>query len=235
MQRFGSLLPGETEIIQSADFHFRVRHVVLSPFVEGLSRKLAVAISFGPGDYVGICSMNCSLSTPIRQSLANIGTRHMRPSRNNARGASKRRTNQQPVPPHGGGKDLPSPKLLCIDDDPELCRTLEMRLSKFRIEVLLAFFGTQGYWEAITDQPDLILMDVRMPNGDGRFVLQSLRQNKSTCSIPVIALTGMRDPRIRQEMLSLGADSYLQKPIEFQSLLHEMRRYASIEPIEPRG
>ena len=124
------------------------------------------------------------------------------------------------------------PKLLCIDDDPELCRTLEMRLSKYRIDVLLAFFGTQGYWEAITDQPDLILMDVRMPNGDGRFVLQSLRQNKSTCSIPVITLTGMRDPKIRHEMLALGADSYLQKPIEFNLLLEEMRRFTNIEAIE---
>lgn len=120
------------------------------------------------------------------------------------------------------------PRILCIDDDPEICRTLELRLGQYQAEVLVAYFGTQGFWEAITDHPDLILMDVGMPSGDGRFVLQSLRQNRMTERIPVIVLTGMRDPSLRSEMLSLGADRFLNKPIHFDVLLREMQDFVEI-------
>lgn len=123
------------------------------------------------------------------------------------------------------------PRILCIDDDPEICRTLEMRLGEYNAEVLVAFFGTQGFWEAITDHPDLILMDVGMPSGDGRFVLQSLRHNRSTERIPVIVLTGMRDPKLKNEMLNLGADRFLNKPIHFDALLSEMRSFVEIQKL----
>ncbi|QDV44146.1 Response regulator PleD [Stieleria neptunia] len=125
-------------------------------------------------------------------------------------------------------KAIQTPRILCIDDDPEICRTLEMRLSGYQAEVLVAFFGTQGFWEAITDRPDLILMDVSMPSGDGRFVLESLRNNQATERIPVIVLTGMRDPDLRAEMLALGADSFLHKPIHFDVLLSEMQSYVEL-------
>ncbi|MDV6030891.1 MAG: response regulator [Phycisphaera sp. RhM] len=121
-----------------------------------------------------------------------------------------------------------TPRILCIDDDPEICRTLEMRLSDYQAEVLLAYFGTQGFWEAITDHPDLILMDVSMPSGDGRFVLESLRNNQATEGIPVIVLTGMRDPDLQSEMLALGADSFLNKPIHFDVLLREMQSFVEL-------
>ncbi len=133
----------------------------------------------------------------------------------------------------GGGWGDPSkatrtPRILCIDDDPEICRTLEMRLSDYQAEVLVAYFGTQGFWEAITDHPDLILMDVSMPSGDGRFVLESLRNNQATERIPVIVLTGMRDPDLQSEMLALGADSFLNKPVHFDVLLSEMQSFVEI-------
>ncbi|MCS7467154.1 response regulator [Stieleria sp. ICT_E10.1] len=121
-----------------------------------------------------------------------------------------------------------TPRILCIDDDPEICRTLEMRLSDYQAEVLVAYFGTQGFWEAITDHPDLILMDVSMPSGDGRFVLESLRNNQATEGIPVIVLTGMRDPELHSEMLALGADRFLNKPIHFDVLLREMQSFVEL-------
>ncbi|MDV6030926.1 MAG: response regulator [Phycisphaera sp. RhM] len=126
-------------------------------------------------------------------------------------------------------KATSTPRILCIDDDPEICRTLEVRLSAYLAEVLIAYFGTQGFWEAITDHPDLILMDISMPQGDGRFVLQSLRNNQVTERIPVIVLTGMRNPELRSEMLSLGADRFLHKPIHFDVLLSEMQSFIELE------
>ncbi|MCY2982032.1 MAG: response regulator [Planctomycetota bacterium] len=57
-----------------------------------------------------------------------------------------------------------------------------------------------------------------MPNGDGRYVLESLRACEATKHIPVIVLTGHRADDRKQEMLSLGADSYLVKPTPFDTL-----------------
>ncbi|WP_182870020.1 response regulator [Rhodopirellula sp. JC639] len=138
------------------------------------------------------------------------------------------------------GKDLlarsamtHTPRILCIDDDPEICRTLEMRLSAYRAEVQVAYFGTQGFWEAITDHPDLILMDVSMPSGDGRFVLESLRNNQATRRIPVIVLTGMRSPELRSEMMALGADCFLNKPVHFDVLLREMQAFVDLSKRDP--
>lgn len=139
------------------------------------------------------------------------------------------RAQAEPGKPNPGYRD---PRILCIDDDPEICRTLEMRLGEYQAEVQLAYFGTQGFWEAITDHPDLILMDVAMPSGDGRFVLESLRKNAMTERIPVIVLTGMRDPRLRSQLFALGADQYLTKPIHFQELLPEITRFVDLRKRE---
>ncbi|MCA9258237.1 MAG: response regulator transcription factor, partial [Planctomycetales bacterium] len=103
---------------------------------------------------------------------------------------------------------------------------------EYDVDVMRAYFGMQGFWQAITSKPDVILMDVAMPNGDGRYVLESLRQNRETESIPVIILTGMRDQRLRSALFALGADQYLQKPVHFDALLHELSRFVDLRPHE---
>ena len=120
-------------------------------------------------------------------------------------------------------------KLLCIDDDPDISRNIELRLGDYRVEVIRAFFGMHGFWEAVTESPDLIIMDLAMPNGDGKFVLESLRTNQKTADVPVIVLTGMRDRRVRNEMFQLGADQFLRKPIRFEELLHEIGRFVTLK------
>lgn len=120
-------------------------------------------------------------------------------------------------------------RILCIDDDPEISRSIELRLGEFQVDVRRAFFGMQGFWEAMTDIPDLIIMDLAMPNGDGRFVLESLKNNQQTADVPVIILTGMRDKSCKRTMLSLGADQFLTKPIRFDDLFHEISRFLTLE------
>ncbi|MCA9188919.1 MAG: response regulator [Pirellulaceae bacterium] len=121
------------------------------------------------------------------------------------------------------------PLILCIDDEPEVSRSIEMRLRDYLVDVSRAYFGMQGFWEAVTDRPDLILMDLAMPNGDGRFLLESLRRNSTTATIPVIVLTGMRDAHFRNELFALGANQFLQKPIAFDDLFHEMSRFVDLQ------
>lgn len=120
-------------------------------------------------------------------------------------------------------------RILCVDDDPDISQNIQLRLSEYQVDVKRAFFGMQGFWEAITATPDLIIMDLAMPNGDGRFVLESLRNNSQTADVPVIILTGMRDKKLRSEMFKLGADQFLTKPVRFDDLFHEISRFISLQ------
>ncbi len=120
------------------------------------------------------------------------------------------------------------PVILCVDDDPEISRTIEVRLRSYDVEVRRAFHGMQGLWESMRKRPDLIIMDLAMPNGDGCHVLRCLRSNKQTASIPVIVLTGMRDPALSARVMNSGADQLLRKPVSFDVLLKCMNRYLDL-------
>jgi response regulator RpfG family c-di-GMP phosphodiesterase len=117
------------------------------------------------------------------------------------------------------------PKLLVIDDDPALLQAFQLRLSDYYVEMLAAYHGMHGIWLATTKSPDLIVTDLRMPQGQGDYVMQCLKQRPETASIPVMILTGRRDNDLTSRLLRLGAVKVLQKPIAFKSLVAEASRY----------
>lgn len=110
-------------------------------------------------------------------------------------------------------------KILCIDDDPDIGQGLRRNFRKEGIETLLAYHGTQGYWLACTEKPDLIIVDLRMPRGNGEQVIQSLKQNTLTCHIPIIVLTGLQRHGSKKTAIAMGADCFLQKPTPFPEIL----------------
>jgi DNA-binding response OmpR family regulator len=122
-----------------------------------------------------------------------------------------------------------TPTILCIDDDPGIQSAIEMRLRRYNIEIQHAFYGMQGIWESIRGKPELILLDVAMPNGDGRYVLRCLRANRETAQVPILVLTGMRDPQLVRELIAGGADQYLRKPISGDELVHQIGRYVTLQ------
>jgi CheY-like chemotaxis protein len=124
------------------------------------------------------------------------------------------------------------PRILCVDDDPEIPHTIELRLREYNVLVQRAYHGMQGFWSAVTTKPDLIIMDLAMPNGNGRHILETLKRNGQTAAIPVIVLTGMQDKRLPQKLFELGAAQYLRKPVHFDDLIHEISRFV---PLERRG
>ena len=126
----------------------------------------------------------------------------------------------------------PVPTILCIDDDPEVSGAIELRLSKYDVHLIRAFHGMHGYAEALAHKPDVIVMDLAMPRGDGATILECLRRNRQTASIPVIVLTGMRDRRLRHRLLNLGADRFLHKPIRLDELTHELGRFVELHESE---
>jgi CheY-like chemotaxis protein len=125
-------------------------------------------------------------------------------------------------PPSGAAAEQKPLKVLCIDDDPVVARSIAIRLQPYGIKVKGADSGTQGYLMAVTEQPDLILLDLKMPNGEGNYVLSKLKDNEHTKEIPVIILTIETHSGVRRQMLSAGAAAFVTKPVHWPELFAEM-------------
>ena len=123
-----------------------------------------------------------------------------------------------------------TPAVLCIDDDPHVSEVIQDWLEAYEAKLLRAFFGTQGIWMAFTQKPDVIITDLRMPQGDGATVIECLKRNTQTAAIPVIVLTARHEPGLQRDLERIGASRYLTKPIHFNDLLGELRRHIEIRP-----
>jgi DNA-binding response OmpR family regulator len=127
-----------------------------------------------------------------------------------------------------------APKVLCIDDDADVSRILKMRLEQYGVEVHRAFNGMQGYWTSIDIQPNVIITDMVMPDGEGNYIYSRIRSHPLTKNVPVIVLTGQSNAGLRREMLSLGVDAYLTKPLVLDELLKHLREHIVLrEPSSP--
>lgn len=105
-----------------------------------------------------------------------------------------------------------APTILLIDDSIMELRVLIDLLSARKWRTLVSFDGMDGYRKAQLKQPDLILLDVRMPGLDGFGALRRLKADARTQTIPVIFLTAAEDKADRLKGLSLGAVDYIIKP-----------------------
>lgn len=112
------------------------------------------------------------------------------------------------------------PRVLIVEDDPAIVEAVEKTLTMgegFSLRWVAS--ADKAVAEAVSSKPDLILLDVRLPKGDGRVVLKALKDNAATQGIPVIMLTGMSGEGDRVVGLNLGADDYVCKPFGAMELL----------------
>lgn len=93
---------------------------------------------------------------------------------------------------------MEKPKILIVDDDPDLRRGLNLRLRANHFETAYATDGFSAIAMAQKERPDLIILDIGLPAGDGFIVLDRLQQSAQLSSIPVIVLTA-RDPQYNRE------------------------------------
>ncbi len=122
-----------------------------------------------------------------------------------------------------GGKVNPA-DILIVDDDPDMLQALHIRLKASGYDVHCAEDGIGAISEARRHAPDLIVLDLGIPSGDGFVVLDTLRANIDLSSIPVIVLSG-RDRRANEErVLNAGAKAFLQKPVESNEFLAAIRQ-----------
>jgi DNA-binding NarL/FixJ family response regulator len=110
-------------------------------------------------------------------------------------------------------------KVLVIEDEPEMRRNLSTILKMEKFEALQAENGRAGLDLARRELPDLILCDVMMPEMDGYAVLQALRNDSKTVTIPFIFLTAKGEKSDLRSGMNLGADDYLTKPVGKSDLL----------------
>jgi two-component system KDP operon response regulator KdpE len=111
-------------------------------------------------------------------------------------------------------------RILVVDDAPEMTWLLEKSLSKDHHDVEIAYNGQEGLRKAYAFQPDLVVLDIMMPDMDGWDMLRRLRQFSEVPVIMLTAITGV-DSRIRG--LDGGADDYLSKPFEVEELKARIR------------
>lgn len=112
-----------------------------------------------------------------------------------------------------------NPTILVVDDTEDNLDLLEFALKRKPVRMLRATSGKECLVIAKEQKPDVILLDIQMPEMDGYETLQQLRGNSLTANIPVIFLTAQkRDPGSIEKGLALGADEYLTKPIDTEEL-----------------
>lgn len=112
--------------------------------------------------------------------------------------------------------------ILCIDDDRDILNLLEKILTDADYSVITATDGQQGNKEALNRQPDLILMDVMMPEIDGYTACAQLQENPETVYIPVIFLTALDDEVNRAKSFAVGAVDHIAKPVRKDILLNKI-------------
>ncbi len=117
------------------------------------------------------------------------------------------------------------PKILIVEDN-ELSRDmLSRRLRRKGFEVLVATDGQEGIAMAQRELPDLVLMDLSLPDLDGWEATRRLKKDAKTQHIPVIALTAHAMSGDREKAIDAGCDEYDTKPIDLRRLLSKMVRF----------
>lgn len=115
-------------------------------------------------------------------------------------------------------------KILIVDDERDIVKALTIRLQSRGYEVVVAYDGAQGIFMAHKERPDLILLDIRMPAGDGFSVAEKLKESEDTTAIPIIFLTGSPERNAEGRARELGARFYIKKPYDPEELLDAMER-----------
>ena len=114
---------------------------------------------------------------------------------------------------------MPLPKILVIDDQPINVQLLKRKLEREGLRVIAAFNGREGLELIQREKPDLILLDVMMPDMDGIEICQRLQADEGTRAIPVIFITARTTKESKLEGLGVGAVDYITKPIDLDETL----------------
>jgi DNA-binding response OmpR family regulator len=121
-------------------------------------------------------------------------------------------------------------KILIVDDERDIVKALTIRLQANGYNTVTAFDGAQGVFMAYKERPKLIILDIRMPAGDGFSVAEKLKESKRTCQIPIIFVSGSPERNAEERARDLGARFFIKKPYDPEELLDAVRRALETKP-----
>ncbi len=110
-------------------------------------------------------------------------------------------------------------KILVIDDDAAINELIKVNLELAYYKVVCALDGNKGYALAKQELPDLIILDIMMPEVDGYTVAKRIRENEITKDIPIIMLTALNMLQNKVQGFNIGIDDYIVKPFEMEELI----------------
>ena len=113
---------------------------------------------------------------------------------------------------------------LIIEDNPDNMVLITRLLEKSGYRTLQAVTGMEGFEMALQERPDFIILDIQLPDIEGTEVLRKIRSSEIGDSIPVIAMTSYAMSGDREKLLSAGCDGYIEKPIDPERVISQIRR-----------
>jgi DNA-binding response OmpR family regulator len=113
-------------------------------------------------------------------------------------------------------------KILVVDDDPGQREVIRATLNEAGFDVSTATDGIEGLKKAHAESPDMIVLDVMMPQMDGFAVCATLREDETTAAIPILMLTGLCSYISQLTGIESGATDYLVKPYELEQLVSKV-------------
>lgn len=119
-------------------------------------------------------------------------------------------------------------KVLLVDDNSQIRQLLALRLEESGYDIVEAATGIECLEQARTNRPDLIVMDLAMPDGNGDEAIASLKADPLTRDIPVIVLTAMLHGPLIDRAIAAGAAEILHKPVNFMWLDLVLQRHLSV-------
>jgi DNA-binding response OmpR family regulator len=115
-------------------------------------------------------------------------------------------------------------RILIVDDEPDIVETLAFRLEQEGYAVITAGDGLEGLEKARNESPDLIVLDVMMPKLDGFQVARLLKFDEQYQHIPIVMLTAKTQEQDEATGIKTGADDYVKKPFDSQTLMDVIRK-----------
>ena len=115
-------------------------------------------------------------------------------------------------------------KILIVDDDPNVCKGMEVRLKANHYDTFFATDAISTLRQARKHEPDLIILDLGLPDGDGFVVIEKLKVWPSLAMIPVIVVSALDLRPNKERAIKAGAKAYLQKPVDNAEFLIIIRQ-----------
>ncbi|MCQ8181810.1 response regulator [Methylomonas sp. SURF-1] len=116
-------------------------------------------------------------------------------------------------------------KILIVEDNPQNLYLIEFLLRSANIATVSAANGEQALAMARSERPDLILMDIQMPEMDGYEATRKLKSDPETRNIPVIGVSSYAMPSSRKEALAAGMAAYIEKPLIPETFLSQLQPF----------